>query len=89
MCGVVGDVVFLADAGVVGVADGVEAGWTADGCDARVRSFGVEVGRRQTLALVGRDTLAPNAARAADWSTDVLFAVVLPAVAADRVVRPS
>lgn len=88
MCGVVGCVVFFADASVVGTAVGIEAGWFADRGDAGVRSLGVDVVGGVTLALVGGDAAAPVAAGTADWRAFVKLRVVLPAVAAYRVVRP-
>lgn len=89
MRGVVGGVVLLADTVVVRVAVSVDAGGVADGGDAGVRSFGVEVRGGEAVALVRGDAFASVAASATDSLADVELTVVLPAVAADCVVRPS
>lgn len=89
MCGVVWLIVRLADTGVIRVTVGVDTSWSADRCDAGVGSLGVEVRGREALALLRGDALASVAAGAADGLADVQLTVVLPAVAADRVIRPS
>lgn len=68
---------------------GVDTSWVADGGDTGVRSFGVEVRGGETLALVWGDAFASVAASAADGFADVQVTLMLPAVTANRVVRPS